>query len=120
LLGRAASGSSILVGVVAFALFMDYLIYGLLVPLSPYSPAHATSEEQLGLLYGGYAVGVLVATPLFGYLGDRIGYRQLMIYGVALSATALALLCFAPHCHLQHRLRGGPDGSQRLRLGGVG
>jgi MFS transporter, DHA1 family, solute carrier family 18 (vesicular amine transporter), member 1/2 len=100
LLGRAASGSSILVGVVAFALFMDYLIYGLLVPLSPYSPAHATSEEQLGLLYGGYAVGVLVATPLFGYLGDRIGYRQLMIYGVALSATALALLCFAPHFYL--------------------
>jgi MFS transporter, DHA1 family, solute carrier family 18 (vesicular amine transporter), member 1/2 len=88
------------VGVVAFALFMDYLVYGLLVPLTPYSPAHATSEEQLGLLYGGYSVGVLVATPLFGYLGDRIGCRRPLIYGVLLSATALALFCFAPSFHL--------------------
>ena len=94
------SGSRIIVGVVAYALFMDYLIYGLLIPLTPYSPAHATSEGELGLLYGGYSVGVLVATPLFGYLGDRIGYRQLMICGVALSAAALSLFCLAPHFHL--------------------
>jgi MFS transporter, DHA1 family, solute carrier family 18 (vesicular amine transporter), member 1/2 len=94
------ASSRIVVGVVAFALFMDYLIYGLLIPLTPYSPAHATSEEELGLLYGSYSVGVLVATPLFGYLGDRIGYRRLLICGVVLSATALALFCFAPHFHL--------------------
>ena len=96
MLARDGSGSGLLVGVVAFALFMDYLIYGLLVPLTPYSPAYATSEEQIGLLYGGYSVGVLAATPLFGYLGDRIGCRRPMIYGVVLSATALALFCFAP------------------------
>ncbi|HTV44829.1 MAG TPA: MFS transporter [Stellaceae bacterium] len=83
-------------GVVGLALFMDYLIYGLLVPLSPYSPAHASGEQQLGLLYGGYSAGVLLATPLFGYLGDRIGCRRPLIWGVALSATALALFCFAP------------------------
>jgi MFS transporter, DHA1 family, solute carrier family 18 (vesicular amine transporter), member 1/2 len=99
MLARLAADARV-VGVVAFALFMDYLIYGLLIPLTPYSPAHATTEEQLGLLYGSYAAGVLVATPLFGYLGDRIGYRQLILCGVALSATALALFCFAPHFHL--------------------
>jgi MFS transporter, DHA1 family, solute carrier family 18 (vesicular amine transporter), member 1/2 len=93
---RAGSGSRTVVGVVAFALFMDYLVYGLLVPLTPYSPAHATSEEEIGLLYSSYAVGVLFATPLFGYLGDRIGCRRPMIYGVILSAAALALFCFAP------------------------
>lgn len=99
MLGRSAAAMRI-VGVVAFALFMDYLIYGLLIPLTPYSPAHATGERELGLLYGGYSVGVLAATPLFGWLGDRIGYRRLMLCGVALSATALALLCFAPRFHL--------------------
>jgi MFS transporter, DHA1 family, solute carrier family 18 (vesicular amine transporter), member 1/2 len=52
------------------------------------------------LLYGTYSVGVLVATPLFGYLGDRIGYRRPMIYGVLLSAVALALFCFAPSFYL--------------------
>jgi MFS transporter, DHA1 family, solute carrier family 18 (vesicular amine transporter), member 1/2 len=100
LLGRAAPGSRIIVGVVAFALFIDYLIYGVLIPLTPYAPAHATGDEGLGLLYGAYAVGVLVATPLFGYLGDRIGYRRPMIYGVALSAAALALCGFAPNFSL--------------------
>jgi MFS transporter, DHA1 family, solute carrier family 18 (vesicular amine transporter), member 1/2 len=100
LLARGGGASRTVVGIVAFALFMDYLIYGLLVPLSPYSPAHATSEQQLGLLYGGYSVGVLVATPLFGYLGDRIGCRRPLIYGVMLSAAALALFCFAPNFFL--------------------
>jgi MFS transporter, DHA1 family, solute carrier family 18 (vesicular amine transporter), member 1/2 len=99
-LGRLSVGSRSIVGVVAFALFMDYLIYGLLIPLTPYSPARAIGETELGLLYGAYSVGVLVATPLFGWLGDRIGYRRLMICGVALSAAALALICVAPHFHL--------------------
>jgi DHA1 family solute carrier family 18 vesicular amine transporter 1/2 len=93
-------GHRTVAAVVAFALFMDYLIYGLLIPLTPYSPAHVTSEEQFGLLYGGYAVGVLLATPLFGYLGDRIGYRRPMIAGVLLSAMALALFSVAPQFYL--------------------
>ena len=69
-------------------------------PLTPYSPAHVTSEQQFGLLYGAYSVGVLLTTPLFGYLGDRIGYRRPMIAEVILSAAALALFCSAPQFYL--------------------
>jgi DHA1 family solute carrier family 18 vesicular amine transporter 1/2 len=87
------------VGVVAFALFMDYLIYGLIIPLTPYSPALG-STEQLGLLYGGYSAGVLAATPLFGYLGDRIGCRWPMILGVILSALTVALFALATNFYL--------------------
>jgi len=65
-----------------------------------YSPAHVGSEQQFGLLYGAYSVGVLLATPLFGYLGDRIGYRRPMIAEVILSAAALALFCSAPQFYL--------------------
>jgi MFS transporter, DHA1 family, solute carrier family 18 (vesicular amine transporter), member 1/2 len=97
---RILAPSHRVVGVVAFALFVDYLKYGVLIPLTPYSPAHAVSEEELGLLYGSYSVGVLLATPLFGWLGDRIGYRRLIVSGVALSAVALALFRFAPSFHL--------------------
>jgi MFS family permease len=85
--------------VVAFALFMDYLIYGLIIPLSPYSPA-ISSDEQLGLLYGGYSAGVLVATPLFGYLGDRIGCRRPMIHGVVLSALTVVIFALATNFYL--------------------
>ena len=83
-------------GVVAFALFMDYLIYGLVVPLTLYSPAGISGEEELGLLYAGYALGVLCATPLFGYFGARIGLKRTMICGVALSAAATMLFWLAP------------------------
>lgn len=82
-------------GVIAYALFMDYLIYGLIVPLTPYSPAGAMSESRMGLLYGVYAFGVLAATPLFGYLGERIGYKKPMIVGVLLSGTAMMLFWLA-------------------------
>lgn len=83
-------------GVVAFALFMDYFIYGLIVPLAPFSPAGAMSGDQLALLYSAYALGVLAATPLFGFLGERIGYRRPMIMGVALSGAAIILFWLAP------------------------
>src|SRR5882724_1806238 len=75
---------------------MDYLIYGLVVPLTLYSPAGISSEEEFGLLYGGYAAGVLAATPLFGYFGARIGLKRSMICGVALSAASTALFWLAP------------------------
>jgi MFS family permease len=84
-------------GVVAYALFMDYLIYGLIVPLTPYSPAGAMSGDRLALLYGAYALGVLAATPLFGYLGERIGYRRTMIIGVLLSGCVILLFWLAPN-----------------------
>jgi len=84
-------------GVVAYALFMDYFIYGLVVPLTPYMPVGQPPEERLAWLYGAYALGVLGATPLFGYLGDRLGCRRLMIVGVCLSAVAAMLFWLAPN-----------------------
>ena len=79
--------------VVAFALFIDYMMYGLVVPLTPYSPAKIVGEQQMGILYGAYAVGVLLATPLFGHLGDKYGCRTPMIIGVVM--ISLATLLFA-------------------------
>src|ERR1700676_4843362 len=83
-------------GVVAYALFMDYFVYGLVVPLTPFTPVGTMSEDRLALLYGSYAIGVLGATPLFGYLGDRLGCRRPMIIGVCLSAIATLLFWLAP------------------------
>jgi ferredoxin len=115
LVARAAS-SRIVSGVVAFALFMDYLIYGLLIPLTPHSPAHATSEQQFGLLYGAYSVGVLAATPVFGYLGDRIGYRRTMISGVLLSAIGLV---FKPEAPVRTGILGDGAATVRFAKSGV-
>lgn len=80
--------------VITYALFLDYFIYGLVVPLTAYSPAQIKGHEQLALLYGGYALGVFVATPIFGLLGNVIGGKRIVILGVLLSGTATLLFWF--------------------------
>jgi DHA1 family solute carrier family 18 vesicular amine transporter 1/2 len=86
--------------VVAYALCLDYLVYGLIVPLTPFSPAGITADAKLSMLAGGYALGVLVATPLFAQLGDRIGFPATMIVGAVLLAFATLVFAFAPNYEL--------------------
>jgi MFS transporter, DHA1 family, solute carrier family 18 (vesicular amine transporter), member 1/2 len=89
--GQPDARSRVIVGVVAFSLFVDYFLYGVVMTLLAHSPSKITGETQLGLLYGAYAVSVLLMTPLFGYLGDRIGGRTTVICGAVLGACATAL-----------------------------
>ena len=67
-------------GVVTFALFMDYLIFGLVVPLTLYSPAKVTEEEQFALLYGAYQER-LVRHQLFDLEGRFWYARELLRRG---------------------------------------
>lgn len=83
--------SRVIVGVIALSLFVDYFLYGVVMPLTAHSPAGITTERQLGFLYGGYAVSVLLVTPLCGYFGDRIGLRTTILCGSVLLACATAL-----------------------------
>src|SRR6202167_3591845 len=84
--------SRAMVGVIAFALFLDYFLYGLLFPLMAHSHAGLKGDGHLALLYGVYAVSVLLVTPLFGYLGDRVGSRSTMMSGAVLAVCAVSLL----------------------------
>lgn len=92
-----AFGSGVVVWVISFALFLDYFLYGLLFPLLPHSPAKLHGEGDFALLYGAYAISVLVVTPLFGYFGDRLGARTTMFCGVMLGALAVSLFGLAPN-----------------------
>lgn len=83
-------------GVVAYALFMDDFIYELVVPLIPNTPAGELSDGMMAMLYAAYALGVLLATPCFGYLGSRFGCKPIMLAGVALSALTVVIFWSAP------------------------
>jgi DHA1 family solute carrier family 18 vesicular amine transporter 1/2 len=85
-----------LIWVIAFALAADYLVYGIVLPLTPFSPAGISKDEELTILTGCYGVGTLLTTPVFGYLGDRFGCRRLVVYGALLLGVATAVLAFAP------------------------
>jgi DHA1 family solute carrier family 18 vesicular amine transporter 1/2 len=80
---------------VGFAIFSDSFLYGLVVPLIPLSPAGVTSEAHIGFLYIGYALGVLLLTPLCGILADRIGRRFPLIAGAIVQLFATFLFAIA-------------------------
>lgn len=77
--------------IVSFALFVDYYVYGMVAPLIPVSPAHIENESVLSMLYGGYALGLIIATPILGIITDRIGRRKPMLLGVMLLLAATSL-----------------------------
>jgi MFS family permease len=85
-----------LIAVIAFALAVDYLVYGLVIPLTPFSPAGISEHEELMILAGVCGFGALVSTPVFGYLGDRFGCRRVILAGSLALGLATALLAWAP------------------------
>jgi multidrug resistance protein len=95
LVGRLRGSPKITLAVVTVALFTDSFLYGLVIPLTPKSPARIEDEWALGVMYGAYAVGLFLTTPIFGVLSDRHGRRRPMIYGVLLQGAATLLFAFA-------------------------
>lgn len=87
-----ASHPRAIVAVIAFSFFIDYFLYGLLVPLAAHLHVRLDREGQFAaFLYGVCGLSVLLVTPIFGYFGERIGGRSVMLSGVALVGCATAL-----------------------------
>lgn len=77
---------------VSFALFIEELLYGMVAPLTPVSPAHIQDEHMLSTLYGAYAVGLIISTPILGIVTERIGRRKPMVLGVVLLLISAGLM----------------------------
>jgi multidrug resistance protein len=77
--------------VTALAFHVDTLLYYLLVPLLPrYARDLGLNPIQVGILFGSYAVALLLATFPVAILTDRYGRRTPMLLGLAgLAATTL-------------------------------
>ncbi|KAL1922541.1 uncharacterized protein VTP21DRAFT_10080 [Calcarisporiella thermophila] len=67
---------------VALGIFVDMFIYSVIVPIMPFHLrdhlgfVEDNISSTIGILLGLYAVGLLIGSPLFGYLGDRCKKRQ--------------------------------------------
>lgn len=87
----AASPDAILVMVV-LVIFMDMMIYGLLIPIFPqYAVWFGVDESVVGVIFGLYAAMLLVFSIPMGLLSDRVGRRPLIAGGMLLLALATAL-----------------------------
>ncbi|MED1792427.1 MFS transporter [Brevibacillus nitrificans] len=81
---------------VVLILFIDMLLYSLLIPIVPYfTETLKPSSTMMGILFSSYAIAMLVATPIFGPISDRIGRRIMLLTGLAGLAFSTLLFAFA-------------------------
>ncbi len=80
--------------VTALAFHVDMLLYYLLVPLLPrYARELNLNQMEISILFGSYAVALLLATFPVAILTDRYGRRAPMLWGLA--GLAVTTLVFA-------------------------
>ena len=88
------SAKSLALFVVGLAFFTDMFLYYLLVPLLPiYARELHLGQMRVGLLFGSYAIALVMVTLPLGSLADRVGRRKPMLIGLlALGSTTLLFL----------------------------
>ncbi|KAI9594177.1 major facilitator superfamily domain-containing protein [Syncephalis fuscata] len=81
---------------VSLVLFNDMLIYGVVVPVLPLIVRERLGGDakSVGFLFGSVAIGILIATPVFGILSDKYNTRRRPMM-VALLCCAVATFSFA-------------------------
>ncbi|SHF20612.1 Predicted arabinose efflux permease, MFS family [Desulfofundulus australicus DSM 11792] len=79
---------------VNLAVFLDTVLYGIIVPIMPYYATGAgASTTEVGLIFAALSAGLLLASVPAGLACDRYGYRPVMVLGMAgLTATTLLFL----------------------------
>ncbi|MCA2211386.1 MFS transporter [Jidongwangia harbinensis] len=91
----ASRRPNLILALVCQALFVDSLLYSVAVPVLPgYSQRLGASDWAIGLLFGAYAIGLLVASPVAGAVVDRVGFRVPMVvgsFGIAAATLVFAL-----------------------------
>jgi MFS transporter, DHA1 family, solute carrier family 18 (vesicular amine transporter), member 1/2 len=79
---------------VAVAVFIDLLLYGLVVPIVPgYARSLGAGAGLLGILFAAYAVGLFAVSPVAALLTERLGARWVLVVseaGVVLSTLVWA------------------------------
>lgn len=89
---RIAASPDAVIVLVVLVIFLDMMIYGLLIPVFPqYAPRLGVDESVIGLIFGLYAAMLLIFSIPMGLLSDRVGRRPLIIVGMLLLALATAL-----------------------------
>ncbi|GAA5798433.1 major facilitator superfamily domain-containing protein [Helicostylum pulchrum] len=93
---RARRSKLGIASVVALTLFTDMLVYGVVIPCLPMLVIERLkgNSAMVGFLFGCYAFGLLVATPVFAILSDRYQNRRYPMIGGMLGLV-VSTLAFA-------------------------
>ncbi|KAF3276624.1 hypothetical protein TWF970_006210 [Orbilia oligospora] len=92
------SSKEFIIATVSFGIFVDILLYSIVVPVLPFalvSRARVTEDSVQGwisIMLAVYGAGLLVASPIFGYIADHTKYRRSpFLWGLILLAASTAM-----------------------------
>ena len=78
-------------------MLLDMIGFGLVIPLIPfYAEKFGGGGSQIGILMALFALGQLIAAPIWGRLSDHFGRRPMLIIAVLGEVLSYAALPFAP------------------------
>lgn len=81
---------------VAFALFLDLMAFGMILPVLPYyAESHGASAAVVALLSTAFSLAQFIMAPVLGRWSDRYGRRPVMLISIAGSVVSAMVLGFA-------------------------
>ncbi|KAF3924269.1 hypothetical protein ABW21_db0205530 [Orbilia brochopaga] len=92
------SSKEFIITTVTFGIFVDILLYSIIVPVLPFALTERADVEEdsvqrwISVMLAVYGAGLLVASPIFGYVADHTRYRRApFLCGLVLLAASTAM-----------------------------
>jgi MFS transporter, DHA1 family, tetracycline resistance protein len=81
---------------ILLVVFVDLIGFGMIIPILPlYAKSFRAEEWQIGLLLGCYSFMQFLASPILGYISDRIGRKPVLLVSLVGSAVGYAVMASA-------------------------
>jgi MFS transporter, DHA1 family, tetracycline resistance protein len=81
---------------ILLVVFVDLIGFGMIIPILPlYAKSFRAEEWQIGLLLGCYSFMQFLASPVLGYLSDRIGRKPVLLVSLIGSAIGYTVMANA-------------------------
>src|SRR5580704_14865593 len=81
---------------ILLVVFVDLIGFGMIIPILPlYAKSFQAAEWQIGLLLGCYSFMQFLASPVLGYISDRIGRKPVLLVSLVGSAIGYAVMANA-------------------------
>ena len=81
---------------ILLVVFVDLIGFGMIIPILPlYAKNFQAAEWQIGLLLGCYSFMQFLASPVLGYISDRIGRKPVLLVSLVGSAIGYAVMANA-------------------------
>ncbi|CAK3756241.1 MFS-type transporter [Lecanosticta acicola] len=97
---RIRSSKTFIILTVSSSIFTDIFAYGIVVPVFPFALTSRAGidpkniQTWLSIFLAVYGASLLICSPIFGWLGDRMKYRQIpFLIGLLLLGGSTVMLC---------------------------